>query len=237
MLKKIIKRTTIGILSILILMCLVLFIYTLNAYKPSLKMEEAINEIADNDIKVDESFDHITYTISDPFKNIVIIPGGKVYAKSYSYLAYNLALEGYQVTIFKSFFKLAILTPNYATRFLEDDLDNILIGHSLGGTVASMMASENEDITDIIFLASYPIKDITDKNVLLITASNDQILDYKDVENSKSLLPDDTVFMEIAGGNHGYFGFYGDQKNDGSATISNLEQQQIIISEVIKFIE
>jgi len=237
MLKKIIKRTTIAILSLFILICLALFIYTLNAYKPSDLMEEELNKILINQIEVDESFDHITYSMSEPTKNIVIIPGGKVYANSYSYIAYNLALEGYQVTIFKSFFKLAILTPNYASGFLENDMDNILIGHSLGGTVASMIAYDNEDVTDIIFLASYPIKNMSDKNVLLMTATNDQILDQQNVEDSKTLLPSDTVFKEIIGGNHGYFGFYGNQKNDGRATISNLEQQQIVIAEVIKFIQ
>ena len=40
-------------------------------------------------------------------------------------------------------------------------------------------------------------------------------------------------FVEIQGGNHAQFGWYGDQKGDGQATISHEEQQAIVIDEAL----
>lgn len=235
-LKRWFKRISIGLLSIFLLILSILFIYSRGYYQGSDEMYDEVEKILSDEVLVSESFDHISYDIDNPVKHVLIIPGGKVDASGYHYLAYVLARNGYEVTVFKSFFKLAILTPQYPTRFLSDDLDNVVIGHSLGGTVASMFSTKDERITDMIFLASYPIKDMSDKNVMVITASNDQILDLNDVENSISLLPEDATFEIIQDGNHGYFGFYGMQKGDGEALISNLEQQDQVINHILTFI-
>ena len=134
------------------------------------------------------------------------------------------------------FFSLAILNPNQGTRFLSDELDNVVIGHSLGGTVASMFASGDDRVTDIVFLASYPYKDVSDKNVLIITGENDLVLDYADVEVSADYLPTISIYEEITGGNHAQFGWYGLQKGDGVASITTLDQQNQVISLIIGFI-
>lgn len=235
--KKIFKRTIFLLLSVFVLLFSILFIYSRGYYKGSNDMYDAVDVILSDEVNVITSFDHVYYDIENPKKHVLIIPGGKVDASGYHYMAYQLAINGYEVTVFKSFFKLAILTPQYPKRFLSDDFDNVVIGHSLGGTVGSMFSSGDARITDMIFLASYPIKDVSDKHVMVITASNDQILDVEDVENSKDLLPENTQFEVVENGNHGYFGFYGMQKGDGEALISNLEQQDIVIDKMISFIE
>ena len=42
--------------------------------------------------------------------------------------------------------------------------------------------------------------------------------------------------IEISGGNHAYFGNYGEQKGDGKATITREEQQKIAVKEIMEFI-
>ncbi|MDX9807794.1 MAG: alpha/beta hydrolase, partial [Acholeplasma sp.] len=62
------------------------------------------------------------------------------------------------------------------------------------------------------------------ENVLIITGEFDTVLDINDVNKSASLLPDNVVMYEIAGGNHAQFGWYGTQSLDGEATIDTKTQ-------------
>ena len=50
---------------------------------------------------------------------------------------------------------------------------------------------------------------------------------------NKHLLPNDTQWIEIEGGNHAQFGYYGDQLFDGKATIDRKEQQRQTLQEII----
>ncbi len=235
--KKALKITTISLLSLLVVMILVLFIYTKDSYEP---LDEMMEEVALLDLgeleKIDD-FDQISYFVNEPKKNIVILPGGKVKPQSYEYLAVQLALSGYDVTIVKTMFNLAILTPKYGARFIKDDIENVVIGHSLGGTVASMFSEGDDRISDLVFLASYPIIDVSDKNVLMITGEFDLVLDNNKLQESENLLPKNYTSFEILGGNHAQFGWYGAQKEDGIAQITTKAQQDIILDTILDFIK
>lgn len=230
--------TVLFFVNILLVVGVLIFltVYSNGAYLPLTAQQDAIDALVLDDIeRVDESTS-ISYRVDDPIAQIIFFPGGLVEAESYEFLAANLALEGYDVTIFKAFFNLAILTPNYARRFLSEDVDNILIGHSLGGTVASMLANGRDDISTVIFLASYPIRDVSDKNVLMITAENDGLLEQSQLDSAEERQPSDVVYFEIEGGNHAQFGWYGDQIDDNQATITVEEQQAIILTQILDFI-
>ena len=233
---KMLKIAGITIISLFIVLTLALFIYTSNSYQPLEDMYQAIEEMNTDHITVIDDFDQISFIVDQPIKNIIIIPGGKVNPASYQYLAVMLALDGYDVTIVKTLFNLAILTPNYGSRFLRDDLDNVVIGHSLGGTVASLFSSQDDRVSEIIFLASYPISDVSDQQSLLITGEFDQILDQTSLDESLDLLPVNYVQYEIIGGNHAQFGWYGSQKGDGAASITTKAQQDLIIDQILDFI-
>ncbi len=236
-LKKIFKILIISILSLSLILVFGLFVYTRGSYKALDQMYQEVELLDTLEIAYINDFDQISYLLENPIKNIVIVPGGKVKPESYMYLAINLAAQGYDVTIVKTVFNLAILTPNYGARFLKEDMDNVVIGHSLGGTVASLFSSGIDYVSDIVFLASYPISDVTDKNVLIITAEFDEVLDLEGIESSRALLPEDVFEFEILGGNHAQFGWYGMQKDDGDARITTKEQQDIIIDQIIDFIQ
>lgn len=221
---------------VVILLVIALGIYSSNSYEPLNEMNIQLELIEDGSIERYSDRDEIRYTVDNPLKHILFIPGGLVEPESYEFLAYNLALNGYNVTIFKPFFNLAILTPGYANRFLDDDLENVLIGHSLGGVVGSILSSGNDSINTVILMGSYPIRDLTDKFVLFISAEHDEGMDSNKFEDSLKYTNDDAKFINIEGGNHAQFGWYGPQKGDGDATITTKAQQLIVIDAIVVFL-
>lgn len=233
---KILKRVTIIISIIVLILFTSLAIYARNPYQSLEAMDIIINGLDDSTVTIIEDRDEISYNVSNPLKQIVFIPGGLVEPDSYKYLAIKLALEGYNVTIVKTIFNLPILTPNSSHKFLSNELDNIIIGHSLGGVVGSLVSSNNDLVDSVILLGSYPIKDLSDKKVLIITAEHDDGMDPDKFEASLKYLNEDAVLYNIEGGNHAQFGWYGPQKGDGNATITTLEQQNIVINIIIDFI-
>ena len=234
--KKWLKRIVIGLTSVFLLLVIGLFIYSSGSYEALAEMSDQIALIDDTEVTIEESYNSIKYTVEDPLKNIIFVPGGLVEPDSYSYLALSLAVEGYNVTIIKALFNLAIITPNQAARFIDDSLDNVIIGHSLGGVVASMVASKNDEITQIVMMGSYPIKDVTAKKALLITAEFDLGMDQAEFDEHLKFVTEETVNHYIEGGNHAQFGWYGSQKGDGDATISTLTQQNLVIQYILDFI-
>ena len=234
--KKVIKYILILTLTLFLVVVIGLFIYTSDSYDAQKSMNEEIELYDLSLLTVFEDFDQISYYVDDPNKNIVFIPGGKVNPESYRYLAVKLALTGYDVTIVKPLFNLAILTPNYSKRFLSNEKENVVVGHSLGGTVASLVATNHKNISEIVFLASYPIRDVSSQQVLMITAEFDLVLDKTKVEESKNYLGQSVQFYEIVGGNHAQFGWYGNQKKDGDASISTKTQQDLVVKAILDFI-
>lgn len=234
---KIVNIIVIVLLSLFAVTTAGLAIYSLDSSLPLPAMNEEIELLNLEGIEFVKDNDQISYFVEAPKKNVLFIPGGKVEPESYQYLAVKLALEGYDVTIIKALFNLAILTPGYGKYFLDNELENVVIGHSLGGTVASFFSSGDDRVNDIVFLASYPIADVTDKHVLLMTAEFDQVLDRNSLEKYMKYLPSNYASYQIEGGNHAQFGWYGAQKGDGVATIETKIQQDAIIEQVLMFIE
>lgn len=230
------KIITLTILSVFILLIAGLAIYSSTSYEASPEMEDAIDTIDLSMAVRLETNRYIKYNVLNPKANVIFIPGGLVSSNSYEYLAAKLAEQGYDVTIVKALFNLAILLPNQAEKYIVPHMDNILIGHSLGGVVSSMVASKNDNILKIVLLGSYPIRDIQNQESLLIKAEHDALLDQQKFDESLTYVNDQNVIFEIEGGNHAQFGWYGPQKNDGIAEISTLEQQHIIVDKIIEFI-
>ncbi|MGD9910643.1 MAG: alpha/beta hydrolase [Candidatus Izemoplasmatales bacterium] len=234
---KILKKILLSIVILIAVLFAALFIYSSNPYQPLEAMTAQIETLNTDSITIEEKSNSITYTVPNPSANILFIPGGLVNPHSYDYLNIQLALAGYNVTVYKPPFDLAILSPNAASRFLKDDMDNIIIGHSLGGVVASMIASKSDLISKVILLGSYPIKDITDKQVLILTAEFDLGMDQTKFDESLQYVNDNAIVFDIIGGNHAQFGWYGPQKGDGEADITTLDQQDIVIAKIIDFIQ
>lgn len=232
-LKKWVKRVIMSIVLIVIGVFSFLVIYSMSSYYPEPEMSTYLVEI--NGLDRLESNGAIVYEVESYDTHIILIPGGKVYPTAYEYLAYNLAKEGYKVTLIKTPFQLAIVNPYQANKYYEEGKNNILIGHSLGGVVASMNASKKAYDT-LFILGSYPIADVKDTQTVLLVGSEENLLNNENYSKNKDNLTNVTEHI-IEGGNHAYFGFYGEQKGDNEAMITNKEQQDFVISYIISFIE
>ncbi len=105
--------------------------------------------------------------------------------------------------------------------------------------MASIYASKNEDLIEkIILLAAYPSVDLSCYNLkmLSIYGSRDKVLNRDIFEENKSNAPKDTCYFDINGGNHAYFGSYGQQDKDGKASITAKEQQDITVRKIVSFL-
>lgn len=135
----------------------------------------------------------------------------------------------------KALFHLAILTPINTKKFLSPTLPNIVIGHSLGGTVGGMVTGTSDFVDYLVLLGSYTTNTITHAKVLPLTAQYDQVINQNNFNHSLANYTNYTHY-DIAGGNHAGFGWYGKQKGDGVSTITTYEQQTIVISYITNFI-
>lgn len=231
---KFLKWISLALLASVAALAGVYYWYTANPYQPLPAMYSAIESL--NTPAPSDERQYIHYpAVGDAQANLVLIPGGLVTPQSYQYLAALLSAQQYNVTIVKSTRNLAIMSPNRALNHLHSSLPNYLVGHSLGGTVAAMQGQKELGVSGIVLLASYGVNPVN-VPVLSIVASNDTVLDplrYKDANANYSAGFEEVV---ITGGNHGQFGWYGDQEGDGVASISVQEQHQRVVTEVVKFV-
>jgi len=176
---------------------------------------------------------------------IIFYPGGRVDYRAYSPLALALAKSGYPVYLLKAPLNLAVFNPNAAAAVVDEhpEIDRWLIGgHSLGGSMAASYLDGNPQVpADLFILASYPAEsnDLSgrvDLRVLSISASNDGLATPEKIDASRALLPVDAVFTVIEGGNHAYFGYYGEQAGDGQALISRDDQQAQVLQAFLDFL-
>jgi len=158
----------------------------------------------------------------------IFYPGGKVEHTAYAPLMYALAKQGVLAVLCEMPFNLAVLDVNAADGITEQfpDIDNWYIGgHSLGGSMAASYLANNTDKFDgLVLLGSYSTASLTESRVLSIYGSEDRVMNREKYEKYKNNLPSDFSEIIIAGGNHAYFGMYGEQDGDGKATLTPIEQ-------------
>jgi hypothetical protein len=95
---------------------------------------------------------------------------------------------------------------------------------------ATIFVQSHPQVKGIVYWASYPADDkLKDSGVKMISiyGSNDGLATNAKIEQYKLLQPADTVFVPIAGGNHGQFGDYGPQAGDNLAGIPAEEQWRL----------
>jgi hypothetical protein len=183
-----------------------------------------------NQIDVIDQKDYIELK-ADSSIGIIFYPGAKVEPSAYLVLFNQLKLKGINVFITKMPFNLAVLKVNAADSILNHypEIQHwYLAGHSLGGAMASSYLEENADVFDgLILLAAYPLND-SEENVLTLYGTQDKVLDLSKLEPYES--------TPIEGGNHAYFGDYGEQAGDGKASISRSDQQALTAKHILDFI-
>ena len=169
-------------------------------------------------------------------KGLMIYPGGGVDPRAYSVAARKIAEQGFFVAIVPFPARLPISDPFRADYILlahPEISDWAIAGHSLGGTTAAIYSSVNPygKIQAIAFWASYVPEsvDLTASGLkgLSLYASLDGVIDSTAWDAALVRLPQATYSLDIQGGNHAQFGYYGDQEGDNAAKISREHQHQL----------
>jgi pimeloyl-ACP methyl ester carboxylesterase len=77
------------------------------------------------------------------------------------------------------------------------------------------------------------LQERSDLSVVSIYGTRDGLLAPEDAQAAAAELPEDTSFTAIEGGNHGQFGWYGDQSGDNPAELSRADQQAAIVAAAV----
>ena len=238
-----IKRISLALLALLIIAIAAFVIWAEN---PLPAMPEAINAIqSDDEVLVINKKWMVFSPLSLSTKTgVIIYPGGRVDPRAYAPLAKEIARAGYLVVLPPMPLNLAFTDVNVADEIMaaNPDIKHWYVGgHSLGGSMAAEYVAANPEKVDGLFLwASYSaegtdLSAIPNLKVLSIYGTEDG--GAAEIRLSQERSPADTVWVEMQGGNHAQFGWYGIQPGDGVATISREEEQAQILEATLAFIE
>jgi len=173
----------------------------------------------------------------------IFYPGGRVDYRSYAPILRTIAESGVLVVLVPMPLSMAFFSPNKAEAVMGvfPEVQNWAIGgHSLGGAMAARYVySHSEQDLALVLWGSYPAESdsLADRNILALSVYGSEDGSVEKIEASRSLLPSETSWLRIEGGNHAQFGDYGLQPGDGQATISPQEQWSLASSTTVKFLK
>jgi acetyl esterase/lipase len=236
-------RVLAGILGLLIILMGGFVIWGSTPAKP---MPEALMALQpDTQITITEG-DWLTFspTGQQPETGFIFYPGGRVDARAYAPAARQIAAQGYLVVIVPMPLNLAVLDPGAAadvTTAYPEVQHWAVGGHSLGGAMAANFANRNPDkIQGLVLWAAYPASSddlsASSLRVISIYATLDGLSTGEKITASRALLPQNTIWTPIEGGNHAQFGWYGEQSGDNAATITRQVQQAQVIQATTQFL-
>ncbi len=224
-------------LVILILLLGGFFLYTGIYYHASPSAEQAL--VSDAAVSVSKT-DYGWFFDGPSEKDALIFyPGGKVEETAYAPFLRLLAEKGIDVCLVEMPFRLAIFGKNKAGEILSSyEYDRWFIGgHSLGGAMAAVYASEHDEFAGTVLCAAYPTDPLPKDDLeIIVYGSEDGVLNLEKVEKGRAYATDHAVQYVIPGGNHAQFGDYGIQSGDGEALISASDQQALAVDFILKTI-
>jgi hypothetical protein len=213
---------------------------------PAKPMPEALAALQPDSTVQVETGKWLVFTplASKPTTGFIFYPGGRVDYRAYAPAARQIAAHGVLVVIVHMPLNLAVFNPGVAADVIATypEIRNWVVGgHSLGGSMAANFAKSHPGVVrGLVLWASYPASsdDLSSSGMkaLSISATLDGLSTPAKIEASHALLPADTVFVPIEGGDHAQFGWYGPQSGDNPATISRADQQSQIIQATLDFL-
>jgi hypothetical protein len=184
-------------------------------------------------------------SVVQPSTGLILYPGGHVDDHAYAPTARQIAARGYLVVVVPMPLSLAVLDAGAAANVMAayPQIQHWAVGgHSLGGAMAAHFVKTHPGVSDgLVLWASYPASSDSLSSsalrVVSISASLDGLTTPEKIDASRALLPADTSWVVIQGGNHAQFGWYGDQTGDNIAAISRQDQQAQIVQATVDLLE
>lgn len=231
------KKFIINLISIILFVIFILVVIYLKSYYKASPNAYVIKSDADINVNREKN----GYYFDGPGENELVIfyPGAKVESIAYAPFLFELS-KTVDTYLVEMPFNIALLNKNVASGIIKEHeyKTYYMMGHSLGGVVASMYTNSHDNINGLILLASYPTKKLNENiKMLSIYGSNDGVLNLKKYSENKKYWNEKSSEVIIDGGNHANFGDYGKQKGDNDASISKEEQQNKTIKEILNFIK
>ena len=236
------KKLKIALLVILALIIIALGygLWYLNDYSPAEPSVNALLKESEN-VSVNKIDNGLFLDGPGNESALVFYPGAKVEYTSYLPLLINLSADGVDCFLVEMPFNLAIFGHDSADSIINDNQYNYdkwyISGHSLGGSMAALYAKNHPNkLNGLILLAAYSSEDLGNLSVLSVYGSNDKILNKKTYDESKDFIDCNLTECVIDGGNHVQFASYGNDSNDGVASISPQEQRKQTEKAILDFI-
>ncbi len=207
---------------------------------------------SDAHVIVTAHVDHLVFaprSAASKGAGLIFFPGSLVDPAAYAPLARAVAAEGYNVAIVPLPLRSAPLKSQKAVvaKTAADIISRsrrtgpkrwAVAGHSLGGVFAARFARDHPELTDGLILigTSHPrdfdISRLT-MDVTKIFGSEDGLASPEEVRRYRVNLPKGTHWVEVKGGNHAQFGWYGSQLGDHRAKITHADQQSQLAQAVL----
>jgi hypothetical protein len=232
-----IRRVLLAVLAVLMIAVLGFVVW---GSTPSAPMPEALAAVQ-SDVQVtvkNAGWLEFKPAGQEPTTGFIFYPGGRVDYRAYAPAARAIAEKGYLVVIPPMPLNLAVFSPAKAADVIaaHPEIQHWAVGgHSLGGAMAANFAKNHPgQVEGLVLTASYPAAsdDLSQSGlkVASIFASQDGLATGAKIDASRTLLPPDTTWVKIDGGDHAQFGWYGPQAGDNPASISRQFQQEQTVS-------
>ncbi|MFN8492815.1 MAG: alpha/beta hydrolase [Caldilineaceae bacterium] len=242
------RRVRLALYGLLILLALAVGGFVLWATWIPAPMPEALAALAsDTQVKVTTepwlTFQPVTATATT---GLIFYPGGRVDPRAYAPAAHAISAHGYLVVIAPMPLNLAVFAPKRAQQVIENHPEIkrwAIAGHSLGGAMAANFVYNHPDLIQTLILwAAYPAdsNSLAERPALTVTSiygTRDGLATPDKQQHAHALLPKQTTWVAIEGGNHAQFGWYGPQSGDRTATITREQQQAEAISATLATLE
>jgi hypothetical protein len=244
MLKKINFRLIAAVLLVALLAVAAVFVVWAEKASPASDIAlEALNSDSTVNVSLDSGYYTFTPTNVTATTGFIFYPGGRVDYRAYAPVLRMIAEQGYFVALVPAPLNLAFFDVKAAApvQAQHSEIKHWAVGgHSLGGVAASVYAKDHLDELDgIVFFASYPADESlknSDIKILSIYGTLD-MAGMDKFDETKALLPPQTEYVVIDGGNHGQFGSYGHQAGDNEATITPEDQWAQISTATVEFLK
>ncbi len=239
---KTVKRVLFGLFALLLLASLGFVFWALAAYPAG---ESALGALQSNSAVAVTQDGSITFAPGgpQPKTGLIFYPGGRVDPRAYAPALRQVAERGYLVVLVRAPLNLMVFDPDKAGEVIakHPDIEHWAVGgHSLGGAMAANFAYTHPGAVEGLALwASYPAgsNDLSDSGLQVLSVYG--TLDMAGMEpfkSSASLLPGDTTWVVIEGGNHAQFGDYGPQAGDNPAGIPAQVQWKMAAESTVRLL-